>query len=171
MSDRILKHLKESWSLMNEFMKVLPYKKGSPFGKETFTFDVSEKTYVAGADDTHYKGMVGLDVYFGIMKKDKDEFGSSYYYIDYDINVNDVDATDIVTTVLDITFNVANDIMPEEFFVSFNPTKDDDKQEGSETKRFKLYKRIAERLSKKYNYTIKDIIRMDADNLAFIIQK
>lgn len=167
--DKKLKQLKETWNILDEFMKVQDYRHGSYFGSGTYSFKIGDYDYVMGADEFSWKGTQGLDVSFGILKVD-DKFG---HYVDYESNINEVDATDVIATVLDMTFGVAEQEMPNKWLLSFNPTKDknDEKQEGGDTKRSKIYQRITKRIAKKYGWDMTGVIRMDKDSVAFIMEE
>jgi hypothetical protein len=165
--DKRLKILKENWKLLNEFMKVHEYRAGSDVGSGFYTFFIEDIEYVASVDEFNFKGYSGLDVSFGIVRRDE-----SKPWIDYQVTINDVDATDVVATVVDITCGVAEEEMADKelWLLSFNPTKERDDQTGVSTKRSKLYERIVKRLSSKYGWEMVDVMRMDKDSVAFVMK-
>lgn len=165
--DKKLKQLKETWKRLDEFMRVHDYDHEHEFGG--YKFNINGYEYFMVADESAWKQIPVLDVAFGLI--DKDETGHNY--IDYETTLNDVDATDVITTVLDMTFRKAESSMPSKWILAFNPTKDDGNswQEGGDTKRANLYKRVVERMGKKYGWKLTDVVRMDLHNLGFVMNE
>ena len=174
------RHMKLEKTL-NEWFKVHEYSSGTVIGKGTYGFEIGEIQYIASVNDSMWKTRnAGLDTYeeydaldvsFGVLREGNKE-GNKYYWVDYESTINEVDATDVIATVLDIAFGVAEEEMPEDklWLFSFNPTKDKKSQSGVKTKRSSLYKRITSKLAKEYGWEMVDTIRMDADSVAFVMK-
>jgi hypothetical protein len=127
--DKKLKYLKEAWELM-ELFKPQPY---TWIDEESISFTIDNFKYNANLEDLE-ENIFYVD--FGIMKKGKYDTKST---------LNSVDATDVLATVFNAVIEIAD--KETDLTIMFSPTKD--KNEKSEdSKRFSLYKRFSERLSK-----------------------
>lgn len=73
------------------------------------------------------------EISFGVVKDD---------FVDTKTTLNSTDATDIISTVIDI---IVKEIPDHQFSILFDPVKDDKGQEASQTKRGKVYLRMLDR--------------------------
>lgn len=73
---------------------------------------------------------------------------------DTQVTLNSTDATDVVATVLDI---VNNEVDASEFWMVFEPTKDNKGQDASKSKRASLYSRMITRSAKSLGQEILDV--------------
>ncbi len=129
-------------TLIEAFDRPVPYRWDAMHNEASFT--VGGTQYMATIQDRDTPR--GVSIYVAFQRKDR-ETGNWTHTL---AKGSPKDAMTVLSTILAATFEKASEIHPDE--ITFSAYSDEDRNDAD--KRFRLYKRMAERYASKMDYTV-----------------
>ena len=156
-------NFKTYFQLLTEMFKIQPYEQKGGY----FFFNSGGHKFAASADQTVWNATLAFQVDFGVVKDNG--------IIDYKTTLSQigeaVDATDVVSTVVDIAMNVVKQSDEYEVWFVFAPSKGESEEIGVHTKRTSLYSRIVRRIAPNYGYILQKVEQIGKDDVGFLLVK
>lgn len=146
--------------LLKELFKILPSEK---FG-DGFKFSTENNDFIVYVDQTSWKGNLAFEVNFAVIKDGEEDYKTTLSHIG-----KAEDATDIVSTVVDIAMREALGYEKDVFWLVFSPIKDENI--GEKSKRGSLYSRLIKRMAKNYGYELNSVQNNKSGDMGFLLVK